>query len=109
MSDSQAVEPSSTRDLTEPELAPPVRRTPVAGIAQQPVRSRKETLVSPIPALLAASMGEIREDRGDATPLPVDLRLDSTSRVEEAEQRSLLFEDESEYVVEVVDPGKAGK
>ena len=54
-------------------------------------------------------MGEIREDRGDATPLPIDLRHDATSRLDASEQESLLFDDDSEYVVEVVDPSKPGK
>lgn len=109
VSDSPAVEPSSTRDLTEPEAAPPTRRTPVAGVSQEPMRSRTKTLVSPIPALLAASMREIREDKEDATPLPIDLRSDSTSRVDELELRNLLFADESEYVVEVVESSKSGR
>lgn len=108
VADSQAVEPSTGRDVTEREMAPPMRRTPVAGVTTEPVRSRKATLVSPIPALLAASMGEIREDKGDATPLPIDIRNDATSRVEAVEQQ-LLFEDDSEYIVEVVDPSKPGK
>jgi hypothetical protein len=107
--DAQAVEPSSGPDVTQREVAPPVRRTPVGGVTVEPVRSRKATLASPIPALLAASMGEFREDKGDATPLPIDLRNDATSRLDTREQQSLLFEDDSEYVVEVDDPDKTGK
>jgi hypothetical protein len=96
--------------VTEPELALPMRRTPGSGIrSDAAVRARKQTLLSPIPALLAASMGEIREGKNDATPLPIDLRTDSTSRLDEADVRSLLFDDDSEYVVEVVDPAKPTK
>ena len=98
-----------TRDVTEREASPLVRRTPVPAPQvhlPEPVRSRRPTLVSPIPALLAASMSEFREDRGDATPLPIDLRADETSRFEAADQAALLVDSESDYVVEVVDPDK---
>jgi hypothetical protein len=111
----QAVEASFTHDVTEPELAPPVRPTPVGSKisekipekAPDRVRSRKETLVSPIPALLAASMKQIREDKGDATPVPVPVRAEETSRFETSDQRALLMDDEadfeSDYIVELVD------
>ena len=106
--DPAAAEPSSVRDVTEPELALPIRRTPGRGIALDAVaRARKPTLVSAIPALLAASMGEIREARNEATPLPVDERAELTCRLDESVQRSLLLEDDPEYIVEVGDPGRA--
>ena len=51
--DPAAAEPSSVRDVTEPELALPIRRTPGRGIALDAVaRARKPTLVSAIPALI---------------------------------------------------------
>jgi len=106
-----AVEPSTVRDVTEPELAPPTRRTPVPSLPPPPiVRSRKATLVSPIPALLAASMTEIREE-GDGTPQPIDIRNEATSRFEATNERALMMADESEYVVELddVQPAKPGK
>jgi hypothetical protein len=130
----QGVEASQTRDVTEPELAPPVRPTPVGSKinekinskidskissksnekvpekAPDRVRSRKETLVSPIPALLAASMKQIREDKGDSTPVPIAVRGEETSRFETSDQRALLMDDEadfeSDYIVEVVDSHK---
>jgi hypothetical protein len=104
-----AVEPSRTKDTTEPELAPPVRPSPVGPHlpSPDPVRARRPTLVSPIPALLAASMGEVRDDP-EATPTPVDLRSDATSRFEAADQQKLMMDDDADYVVEVeqVDSGK---
>lgn len=102
-----AVEPSVTRDVTERELAPFVRPPPAPATPADAVRSRKKTLVSPIPALLAASMGEIREEEEhvEATPLPIDLRADETSRFEAADQRALL-DGEADYVVEVVNTHK---
>jgi hypothetical protein len=104
-----AVEPVRTGDVTERESAPPSRPSPVAAVSPPPVRSRKETLVSPIPALLAASMGEIREDQCDATPLPIEVRGEETSRFAFADQEALLMEDDSDYVVEVGDTLKTGR
>lgn len=107
-SNAAAVEPNSADDLTQPEVALPVRRTPLQSTIPELTRSRKKTLVSPIPALLAAQMVEIREDRSDATPIPVELRGDATSRFATSDQEALLNAEEHEdYVVEVVD-GKKG-
>jgi hypothetical protein len=72
-----------------------------------PVRARRATLVSPIPALLAASMSEVRDeerDTGDATPEPVDARADATSQIDADDQRKLMMDDD-DYVVEL-DHGK---
>lgn len=100
-----AVEPNRTGDSTQPELAPPERPSPVGPHlpSPDPVRARKQTLVSPIPALLAASMSEVRDegDRGEATPLPVELRSEATSRVDITDHRRLMMNDDADYVVEV--------
>lgn len=98
-----AVEPNRTSDATQPELAPPVRPSPVGPHlpSPDPVRARRATLASPIPALLAASMIELLDDPA-GTPLPVDLRNDATSRFDATEHPDLLADDDdSDYVVEV--------
>lgn len=89
-----AVEPIQAEEITQQEEAPPEKAAPVEArpASEAAVRSRKQTLVSPIPALLATKMGQIREERGDGTPLPVDRRSEQTSRFE-------LPDDD--YVVEV--------
>ena len=61
--------------------------------------------MSPIPALLAAQMADIWEDRALATPRPVDIREDATFRsvVAVAGDDALLAAEEPEdYLVEVV-------
>jgi hypothetical protein len=71
------------------------------------VRARRATLVSPIPALLAASMSEVRDEErepADGTPEPIDARADATSQIAAEEQRKLMMDDD-DYVVEV-DPAK---
>ncbi len=88
-----AVEQIQADEITQQEAAPPEKEAPVVVRPREAVRSRKETLVSPIPALLAKKMAEVREDRGDATPLPIDRRSEQTSRFQ--------VPDESDYVVEV--------
>jgi hypothetical protein len=53
-------------------------------------------------------MVELREDRGDATPIPIELRGEATSRLTALDQDALLDADEPEdYVVEVVEAGKS--
>lgn len=101
-----AVEPNRTKDSTEPELAPPIRPSPLGPQLPppDPARARRQTLVSPIPALLAASMGEVR-DEPEATPTPVDVRSDATSRLDDTDQQRLLMDDDADYIVEV-DDGK---
>lgn len=89
-----AVEPIQAEEITQQEEAPPEKPAPVeARPSDSAVRSRKETLVSPIPALLAAKMGEIREERHDGTPTPVDRRSEQTSRFQ--------LPADDDYVVEV--------
>ena len=55
LKDSAVVEPSSVGDLTEREEAASVQSAPV-GESCEPPKPLKSTLISPIPALLAASM-----------------------------------------------------
>jgi hypothetical protein len=127
-------------DVTErmdvPETEPPPRAVSPAPQVLPPaparqVRSRKETLSSPIPALLAASMGSVEE--GSATSshsIPTWLGGEETSRLEPSARRSLLAregggprraaggpgaradadDDADEYVVEIDprDPGATG-
>jgi hypothetical protein len=114
------VQPSSTVDLTERESAPPVWPAPSAR-AKLPappvpipelVRSRKATLVSPIPALLAAQMTEIVEELSGATPFPLAMRQEPTSRFDISDQQILLSSttsDEDDYVVELVHPVKSDR
>jgi hypothetical protein len=111
-SESEAVAPNLTDDFTEPAPAPERRATPVPPPQAMAVRSRKATLVSPIPALLAASMKDSRLGQGghdghdgrsplDATPLPADARIDVTSRLTDDARESLLATEAGEYLVEV--------
>jgi len=102
-------EANRSGDPARPKLAPPARPSPVGPHlpSPDPVRARRATLVSPIPALLAASMSEVRdEDRepNDGTPQPVDARADATSQIDADDQRKLMMDDD-DYVVEV-DRGK---
>lgn len=92
-------------DRTEPELSPPIRTSPGAAVPSDEARSRKETLISPIPALMAAQMNE--DDHADATPRLIDLRDDITSKVAAPVQEPLLPDDDSDYVVEFVNPTKS--
>lgn len=99
-------------DLTErvrvsgagpPPMPPSSTPPPVSGI-----RSRKETLASPIPALLAASMGSIDE----APPIPTWVGGNETPRLESSERRLLLSledgrapdGDDDGYLVEIDPP-----
>lgn len=103
--DRASVQPNDVdEDLTEPELAPPVRPIPGAPVSPEVARSRKETLISPIPALMAAQMNQ--EDRGDATPKFIDLRDEVTSKVLTPHHDVVLKDDDSDYVLEFVAPVK---
>jgi len=95
-----AIAPNAEGDTTEPQAAPAERSAPAALPPPEPVRHRRATLVSPIPALLAEKM-RLREAESDGTPLLMDPRVDVTSRQEEAERKSLLTADDDDYVVEV--------
>jgi hypothetical protein len=105
--DPEPVGVNDSAELTEPELAPVVRPDPVAGPVQpeRPAarRSHKKTLVSPIPALLAASMSEIREYSANASRSAVDRGAAAASPFVDADARHLQSEDDSEYVVELLD------
>ncbi|MES1157739.1 MAG: hypothetical protein ABUL67_01445 [Haliangium ochraceum] len=83
------VEPSPGGPAAAPKLPPPFPAKAASSLPPPPiVRSRKATLVSPIPARLAESMTQFRED-SDGAPAAAD---------------------ESDYVVEVVDgPPKSQK
>jgi hypothetical protein len=103
--DSQAVEASLTADSTEPQPAPERRPTPIVPNSKRTAeRSRRATLVSPIPALMAASM---RDTVGSAKPLderdgiPVVATAQSTARLEQLDEEALRFEAEADYVVEI--------
>ena len=87
-------------ETTEPQAAPAERSAPATLPPAEPVRHRRATLVSPIPALLAEKM-RARDGESDGTPLSTDPRVDVTSRQEEADRLSLLSTDESDYIVEV--------
>ncbi len=89
-----------------------------------PVRTNKKTLVSPIPALLAAQMTNVMDHAAqqegtneehkeagvaDGTPLPFDIPADATDRVSDDQQQLMLSEDdEADYVVELVEGIKVG-
>jgi hypothetical protein len=106
-----AIEPNENAERTDPQMAPSVWATPAQPTPPDFVRSRKETLVSPIPALLAAQMADIWEDRALATPRPVDIREDTTSRsaVAGAGDDALIRAEEPEdYLVEVVGSANGG-
>jgi hypothetical protein len=104
--DSQAVEASLTGDSTEPQPAPERRPTPVSSQPRRSAeRSRRSTLVSPIPALMAASM---RDTVGTGTmfdasreAIPVAAQTQNTARLEEQAQAALRFDGEPDYVVEI--------
>jgi hypothetical protein len=108
VADFESTEVNDPPELTEPELAPVVRPSPVAHEPLAAPRSRRETLVSPIPALLAASMREIREDASDAARSAVVHPADERSPFVDGDPRHLLAEDDSDYVVELLDPVKRG-
>jgi hypothetical protein len=105
--DSQAVEASHTADATEPQPAPERRLTPVAVLPKRTAeRSRRATLVSPIPALMAASMREPVDvaNTRDTSPhavLSPGLPQPTGGLVHE-DRESLPFDsEEDDYVVEL--------
>lgn len=103
----EAIEPELVAESTVPELASQRRSTPVvASSGPTAERSRRQTLVSPIPALMAASMrvrGEGAEGgpgKGEAVPIPAEPQM--TSKQGDL-SRALLLDGESDYVVEIDD------
>jgi hypothetical protein len=89
---------------------PPLRLPPPLPFPAAALRARRSTLVSPIPALLAAKM-KIRQtldgagNARDATPLPIDGRNDVTARQGAEDRASILRQGDADYLVEV-DPVK---
>lgn len=124
-SESESIDPELVAESTEPQYAPERRATPVgspssgqedAQPARQGVtseRSRRPTLASPIPALMAASMrmqGPAADGNSGASLIPAKVddgvpmatEPQMTSKLGE-HTRSVLLQGESDYVVEIED------
>lgn len=105
--DPQAVEASRTADATEPQPAPERRLTPVAVLPKQTAeRSRRATLVSPIPALMAASMREPVDVAHSRKTSPHAVlspgQPQPTTGLAHPDQEALRFDsEEDDYVVEI--------
>ena len=121
--ESESIDPELVAESTEPQYAPQRRATPVAPPAAEASgaaepkshgneRSRRPTLASPIPALMAASMrmqgpaadgnsgASLAPSGGDGVPMMAEPQM--TSRLGE-HTRSVLLQGESDYVVEIED------
>lgn len=107
--DSEPIDPELAAESTEPQFAPQRRATPVAPPAPANERSRRATLASPIPALMAASMrmqGPAADGNsgaslaGDGVPVMAEPQM--TSKLGER-TRAVLLQGESDYVVEIED------
>ncbi|HEY4188238.1 MAG TPA: hypothetical protein VGP07_24400 [Polyangia bacterium] len=107
--ESESIDPELVAESTEPQFAPQRRSTPVSapmGPGQPNERSRRSTLASPIPSLMAASMRVRSAGEGpDTGPLltdgvPVHAEPQMTSKQGER-SRALLLGGESDYVVEI--------
>ena len=72
------------------EEAPERGFASVSGRGTGPLRSRKETLSSPIPALLAASMGDVEEVPTDPDSIPVLVQGAETARLDPSVAQVLL-------------------
>jgi len=127
-SDSESIDPELVAESTEPQYAPERRATPVPPtLTSLPPptgssgkqhgtneRSRRPTLASPIPALMAASMrmqGPAADGNSGASlapsnvidgGVPVLAEPQMTSRLGE-HTKSVLLQGESDYVVEIED------
>lgn len=89
---------NDSQEATSPQPAPAVRPELVSVMSVDNWRAaRKATLVSPIPALLAASMTA----PGDGTVRSFDDNGRMTSRVTDAQARPLEADADADYVVEV--------
>lgn len=118
-SESEPIDPELVAESTEPQFAPPSRPTPVAPPAVpaqgQAVpgapgeRSRRPTLASPIPALMAASMRLQGPDAdgnsgaslaADGVPMMAEPQM--TSKLGD-HTRAVLLQGEADYVVEIDD------
>jgi hypothetical protein len=110
--DSSVVDPVPA-ESTVPEDAPARRPTPIIVPARGRVdRQRRSTVVSPIPALLAASMRPDGKPPGrrsrSSVPegIPIVAGPAQTSRISDQDQADLLGDDEDgdgepDYVVEI--------
>jgi len=110
--DSSVVDPVPA-ESTVPEDAPARRPTPIIVPARGRVdRQRRSTVVSPIPALLAASMrpeGKPPGRRSRSVPEGIPIAAgagQNTSRISDQDQADLLGDDddgdgEPDYVVEI--------
>ena len=109
--ESESIDPELVAESTQPQYAPERRATPVAPSpsAQPNERSRRATLASPIPALMAASMrmqGPAADGNsgaslaGDGVPMMAEPQM--TSKLGDR-TRSVLLQAESDYVVEIED------
>jgi len=130
-SDSESIDPELVAESTEPQYAPERRATPVppaltslpppTGSSGKPPggpgtqeRSRRPTLASPIPALMAASMrmqGPAADGNSGASLAPSSVVDDGVPMLAEPQMtsrlgehtRSVLLQGESDYVVEIED------
>jgi hypothetical protein len=126
-SDSESIDPELVAESTEPQYAPERRAMPVdpssssfqAGTpsAKQPAtneRSRRPTLASPIPALMAASMrmqGPDADGNSGASLAPSNVVEEAVPMLAEPQMTSklgehtkaVLLQGESDYVVEIED------
>jgi len=122
-SESESIDPELVAESTEPQYAPERRVTPVAPPATPSSdappprgneRSRRPTLASPIPALMAASMrmqgpaadgnsgASLAPSGGVDDGVPMMAEPQMTSRLGE-HTRAVLLQGESDYVVEIED------
>jgi len=124
-SESESIDPELVAESTEPQYAPERRATPMppaSGSSDAPSkaneRSRRPTLASPIPALMAASMrmqgpaadgnsgaslapsNVVQDSEADGVPMMAEPQM--TSKLGE-HTRAVLLQGESDYVVEIED------
>ena len=128
-SESESIDPELVAESTEPQYAPERRATPVPasssglppgtpGKSGTPAgtneRSRRPTLASPIPALMAASMrmqGPDADGNSGASLAPSNVVDDGVPMLAEPQMtsklgehtRAVLLQGESDYVVEIED------
>ncbi len=113
--EADAVDSELVAEPTAPQLAPQRRSAPVvAATGPTAERSRRATLVSPIPSLLAASMRTQMASAEGGVPVPGGFCLEGipgegvptmtepqmTSKQGDV-SRALLLDGESDYVVEI--------
>jgi hypothetical protein len=91
-----------TRGPTTEEMLSRDSAAPLASGTDR-VRSRKETLSSPIPALLATSMGDVEEPPVDVQSIPVFVNSCETSRLDVSVRQALLAEKSEKAAEEAID------